>query len=76
MLFDKSSIHYYYDFLGDEFIGNFVQAELYAITGNRVGVFTDLRQIDVSGLTNGMYFLKLTDKDNNQYSTRVLKNSR
>ena len=60
----------------DEFIDNFVQAELYAITGNRVGVFNDLRQIDVSGLTNGMYFLKLTDKDNKQYSTRLLKNSR
>ena len=60
----------------DEYIDTFVQAELYAITGNRVGVFTNLKQIDVSGLTNGMYFLKLTDKDNKQYSTRVLKNSR
>ena len=56
-----------------EFKERFASAELYSLTGNRVAQYKDLNVIDVSEQSPGMYFMVLTDKENQKYTTRLVK---
>lgn len=52
---------------------NFVQADFYAITGNKVKSFTDPRAMNISDLPEGIYMAVLTDSDQQQHITRIVK---
>lgn len=52
---------------------NFVQADFYAITGNQVKSFTDPRAMNISDLPEGIYMAVLTDSDQKQHVTRIVK---
>ena len=56
-----------------EFKERFISAELYSLTGNKVAKFEDLNIIDVSTQPAGLYFMVLTDRDNQKYTTRLVK---
>lgn len=51
----------------------FTKAEFYAITGNLVKAFDKPGSMNLSDLPEGIYMAVLTDNDNNQHVTRVIK---
>ncbi len=51
----------------------FVKAEFYAMTGNIVKSFTDLRSMNISDLPEGIYMTVLTDDDQKKHVTRIVK---
>ncbi|RLD79956.1 MAG: hypothetical protein DRJ15_08240 [Bacteroidetes bacterium] len=52
---------------------NFVQADFYAISGNKVKTFTDPRAMNISDLPEGIYMAVLTDSEQKQHITRIVK---
>jgi hypothetical protein len=58
-----------------EMLEKFTQAEIFSLTGNKIGTYTDLGLIDISGLHNGMYFVVFTDVNKQKYTTRLVKSA-
>jgi hypothetical protein len=56
-----------------EMLEKFTQAEIYNLTGNKMGTFSDLRSIDISDFQDGMYFVIFSDGDKKKYTTRLVK---
>ena len=52
---------------------SFVKAEFYAVTGNLVKSFDRPETMNISDLPEGIYMTVLTDKQQRQYVTRIIK---
>lgn len=60
----------------NEYIDQFISLELYDLLGNKIKAYKNVNQMNISDLPEGIYFVKLTDKNNLQYSTRIIKSNR
>jgi len=52
---------------------NFVKADYYAVTGNLVKSFTNPQSMNISDLPEGIYMAVLTDAQQKQHITRIIK---
>ncbi|HEY9115410.1 MAG TPA: T9SS type A sorting domain-containing protein [Bacteroidales bacterium] len=62
-------------FIRTEMLDKFTQAEIFSLTGNKIGTYTDLGSIDISGLQDGMYLMVFTGADNQIYTSRLVKSA-
>lgn len=57
-----------------EYQDRFSNVELYSFIGNRVAEFGNARELNISELPGGMYFIVATDKQNNRFTSRLIVN--
>jgi len=58
--------------LQPEFSGRFEKIDFFDLTGNKIAEFSDPNNISIDNLASGLYFVQLSGKNNEKYSTKIM----
>lgn len=58
-----------------EYNGDFIKFELYNIVGKKVREFSNTNEMNIADLKEGYYFVRMTDKNQDVFSTRIVKSN-
>lgn len=58
-----------------EFNDRFIQAEIFDLLGNKVKEFINVSSLDMNDLSDGLYSVRLTEKEGHVFLTKILKSS-